>query len=115
MKTSNAIRKLERAGFEVQHYGNFEFHADKGDQRITWIDRDSEVQSLYLLDLRFTDDPHSDYCCAGTYPRSVKAAIESANLAIKQRKDEAPTLARKRREAEEQRAASVARGMYSGT
>lgn len=109
MKTSSAIRKLERAGFKVRNWPNSEFEADKECMRITWIDQNGKVCSLCLMDLRFGDGN------TGTFPRSVKAAIESADLAIRQRKNEAPTLARKRREAEEQRAASVARGMYSGT
>lgn len=102
MKTSNATRKLERAGFKVRNWPNSEFEADKERMRITWIDQNGKVCSLCLMDLRFGDGN------TGTFPRSVKAAIESADLAIQQRKNEAPMIARKRREAQEKLEAATA-------
>ncbi len=102
MKTVNAIKKLERNGFEVRHNDNSQWWADKDGERISWIDQKGVVHALCSKRVAERDDPQSDYF-AGVYPSSLKSAIEMADNAIARRREEAPMIAEKQRAAEDAR------------
>ena len=107
MKTVNAIKKLERNGFEVRHNNNSQWWADKEGERISWIDQKGVVHALCSQRVAERDDPQSDYF-AGAYPSSLKSAIEMADNAIVRRREEAPMIAEKQYQAEKRRAVQVA-------
>lgn len=78
MKTVNAIKKLETAGFKVQNNNYRQYWADNDTDRISFIDQRGEVICLKIAGLQEPGDPQSD-CYAGVYIDSVAQAIRLAN------------------------------------
>lgn len=76
MKTANAIKTLEKSGFEVvsPYKGFFSAYSPSGKDVIEFIDQDGTMLCVKVRGVKNVDDHHTDYA-AGVWCKNLKQAM----------------------------------------
>lgn len=76
MKTANAIKTLEKAGFEVvsPYKGFYSAYSPSGRNVIEFLDQDAVMLCVKVRGVKDVDDHHTDYA-AGSWCKNLKQAM----------------------------------------
>jgi hypothetical protein len=77
MQTTNAINKLEKAGFSIVSNGN-RYQARLGRSVIGFYNQDDKINCINVRDMCDVDDAQSDYS-AGVFCDNLTQAIKLAH------------------------------------
>ena len=80
MKTANAIKTLEKAGFKVvsPYHGFYSALSPSGKNVVEFLDQDGAMLCVKVRGVKDVDDPQTD-CSAGVWCKNLKQAMLLAN------------------------------------
>lgn len=79
MKNINAIKKAERAGYNVITEDDHKFVAQKENRLIEWFkSRSGDIHCIRIRNANDHDDSMTDYC-AGIFVHNLTSAISLSN------------------------------------